>query len=222
LLCFFFAIGNNGDVKFTWLSSFSAVLILGLAATANADAQAVATASRRLSPSAFAMGTVVYTGLDKRGITGWRGGRNLSWAAGFDLGVFPMGRYVLAAEVRGRYAVDRGDIAGERVIFGGARISREPSEFHNLRPYVDALIGRGQMDYQHGGYQVGNLLYTRTAGAVYGAGVGVEYDLTRHYSAKADGQLEHWSTPVASGGSTHSSAISLGLVYRFGAGDFPR
>ena len=216
-------IGDNVGLKPTYISSLCAFVFLGLVTSLAADAQAVATASRTISPSVFVLGTGVFTGLHADSRTAFTGGKNLAVTAGADVGVFARGRYVLGVEVRGRFPVYSGKIVGERDIMGGLRVTREPQGNGRLRPYVDGLIGRGQMNYQRGGYPVGNLLYAQTASTVYAGGVGVEYDLTQHFSGKLDGQYELWSTPVASGGGdVHSTPISLGLIYRFGAGEGPR
>ncbi|WP_074653577.1 outer membrane beta-barrel protein [Terriglobus roseus] len=199
-----------------------ACVLIGFASSAIAGAQAVATASRSVSPSAFVMGSAVYTGLEANGSTSWGGGKNVGVTAGFDIGVYALGRYVLGIEARGRLPVDKGNIVSETNVMGGLRIAREPVEGGRFRPYVDGLFGRGQMTYQNGGFVYTNLLYTQTAGAVYGGGVGVEYDVSQHFSAKIDGQVEHWSTPVTTNGSVHSTVASVGVAYRFGAGEGPR
>ncbi|AFL86668.1 hypothetical protein Terro_0319 [Terriglobus roseus DSM 18391] len=215
-------IRDNVGVKSTYMPLLCASVFFGLATSADASAQAVATASRTISPSVFVMGSGVFTGLEAYGETSWTGGKNASVTAGFDVGVYSLGRYTVGVEARGRYPGYSGKIVGERNILGGLRIAREPSSNGRLRPYVDGLFGRGQMNYQQGGYVVSNLLYTQTASNVYAGGAGVEYDVTQHFSGKLDGQVERWNTPVPKGGVVHSTVISLGLVYRFGAGEGPR
>jgi hypothetical protein len=162
-----------------------------------------------------------YTGLGaNRTPTIQDGGNNLSVIAGADIGFYSLGHYEFAGEVRGSLPVDQGKIVGQRALQGGLRVSYESS--HTLRPYVDALFGRGQMDYQQGGYPVGNLLYKQTAGNVYGGGGGVEWDLMRQISLKADAQVNQWSTPVTERGYVRSVQFSVGAAYRFGAGAGPR
>jgi hypothetical protein len=215
-------IRDNVGVNPTYMNYLCACVLLGLATSAAAGAQAVATASRTISPSAFVMGSGVYTGLEDDGTSSWQGGKNVSVTAGFDIGVYAFGRYELGVEVRGTYPVDNGNIVSEKSLMGGLRIARETEGNGHFRPYIDGLYGRGQMNYENGGFVVTNLLYTQTAGSVFGGGVGVEYDVSRHFSAKLDGQVEHWSTPVTTTGSVHSTVLSVGVAYRFGAGEEPR
>jgi hypothetical protein len=186
------------------------------------------TAIRRISPSAFGLFSGVYTGVGgSQTASTFDGGRNLGITAGVDLSVASFSRYVISAEARGTYPVAKGTIVAEKSVSVGGRISREPLGALGIggrfRPYVDGLIGRGQMNYQRGGYVVDrDLLYTQTASWVYGGGGGVEYDLTRTISAKLDVQAQHWSTPVVNSGSVIAFQAGAGVAYRFGGGSGPR
>ena len=189
-------------------------------------------AERGLHPSAFALFSETYTGLGASSFNPnpGLGGRNFTLTLGGDLGVYPFRRFDLAAEVRGSYAINKGKVDGQSSILGGLRASREPvgeGFFGRFRPYANALIGRGAMDYQSGGYPVQEspsvvLLYTRTVSTVYDVGAGFEVDVTQHFSFKGDAQFQRWSTPVTSSGHIYSSQGGVGLVYRYGAGGSPR
>ena len=186
-------------------------------------AQARPTATRSVQPSVFVLGTGVLSGLEGYGRTSFTGGKNIAFTAGIDVGVYSIGgRYLLGIEGRGTYPVAGGQIVEERSVLGGVRITREPGETGRLRPYLNVLFGRGQMDYQNGGYLVPGLLYSRTASNVLDGGGGVELDVTDHFSGKVDVQEQHWNTPVVSSGAVYSTQVSIGLVYRIGAGRFPR
>lgn len=209
--------GDNGSVNRT--SLFLPLLLLGVSSGA-AFAQAKPTAVRSISPSAFVLVGGSYTGLGANGSPTLKdGGNNVLITAGLDVGFYSFGHYLIGAEVRGSLPIDQGKIVGERAVLGGGRVSYESS--HSLRPYVDVLFGRGQMTYQQGGYAVGNLLYKQTAGNVFGGGGGVEWDLMRSISLKAEVQGQQWSTPVVNRGFIRSAQASIGAAYRFGAGAGP-
>lgn len=209
--------GDNESVNRT--SLFLPLLLLGLSSVA-ASAQAKPTATRSISPSAFVLVGESLTGLTSTGTPNFSdGGKNLQITAGLDVGFYSLGHYTLGAEVRGLFPIDQGKIVGERALLGGARVSYESNK--PLRPYVDVLFGRGQMDYQQGGMAVGNLLYKQTAGNVFGAGGGVEWDFMRAISLKADVQLQQWATPVNARGFARGGSASIGAAYRFGAGAGP-
>lgn len=200
-------------------SLYLPLLILGLSSGA-ALAQAKPTAVRSISPSAFVLVGGSLTGLGADGTpTFSNGGKNLLITAGVDVGFYSFGHYTVAAEVRGSFPIDKGKIVAQRAIMGGARVSYESNK--PVRPYLDALFGRGQLDYQNGGIAVGNLLYQQTAGNVFGGGGGIEWDVLRQISFKADAQLQQWSTPVNDRGFARSGQVSIGAAYRFGAGAGP-
>jgi hypothetical protein len=191
-----------------------------------ASAQAT-TAKRRLQLSGFALVDETYTGLNADQTTTFEGGRNVAFTAGGDLGFFSPGRYSLAAEVRGSYPMASGNIVTEKSILGGVRFSREPAGegFAGVfRPYVDVLFGRGQMDYQNGGYITPGLLFYQSNSNILQGGGGIELDLLRQFSLKIDLQAQHWKTPVLEPNSTTlwSKQGGVGVTYRFGAGTGPR
>jgi hypothetical protein len=208
-------------VKIFSPSSCFALLLLSLATAANARAQAMPTAVRNVQPSAFVLVHGVGTGLEARSATSFTGAKNVAITAGANLGVYPMGRYVLGIEARGTYPLESGNLVAERSLLGGIRVTREPGQ-SRFRPYVDVLFGRGQMDYQRGGYIVGNLLYTRTASNLLDGGIGTEVDLVGHYSLKVDAQIQRWNTPVTTTGKVYSKQLGIGLAYRFGIGNGPQ
>ena len=98
---------------------------------------------------------------------------------------------------------------------------RAESRFSRAVVYGDVLAGRGGIDYQNGGYLVPPLVYFATNTIVYGAGGGVELDITRKLAVKIDAQVQHWSTPVTSSGAIYPKQVGVGVVYRFGADERP-
>ena len=173
-----------------------------------ASAQAVPTASQALQFSAFGGLTGVFTDLE--------GGHNLSLTAGLDLAFLSLHGFHPAAEIRGTYPIDTGTISSQKSLLGGIRVDRQ---YGFVRPYVDFLAGRGEIDYQSGGFTIGNLTYLSTSTPVYSPGAGVELDLTHHWSFKGDYQFQSWSTPVVSSGTIHPSVVTFAAVYHF---DFNR
>jgi hypothetical protein len=173
-----------------------------------ANAQAIPTASQTLQLSAFGGVTGVFTGLE--------GGHNLSLSAGLDLAFLSLHGFHPAAEIRGIYPVDTGTISSQKSLLGGIRVDRR---YGFVRPYVDFLAGRGEIDYQSGGFTIGNLTYLSTSSAVYSPGAGVDLDLTHHLSFKGDYQFQTWSTPVVPSGTIHPSVVTVGVVYHI---DFNR
>lgn len=171
---------------------------------ASAHAQAAPTATQQLELSAFGGATGVFTDL--------LGGHNASITAGADLRVFSYHRYLPSLEFRGTIPVHSGTIDGQKSFLGGLKIDRD---FDRFRPYADFLVGRGQIDYQRGGFTVGPLTYLSTTTTVLSPGLGVDYMVTDHWSAKADFQYQFWDTPVVPSGSIHPKVLTLGAVYRF-------
>ncbi|HEY9138129.1 MAG TPA: hypothetical protein VIM67_07625 [Terriglobus sp.] len=77
------------------------------------------------------------------------------------------------------------------------------------------------MDYQRGGYITPGKIYIQTAGAVYGGGIGTEWDVLPQLSLKIDAQAQRWNTPVVTRGYVNSVQGSVGVAYRFGASRRP-
>jgi hypothetical protein len=170
--------------------------------------QAMPTATRGLDLSAFGGVAGVDTGLS--------GGRNLSIVLGADLKFVPVGGVRPVLEVRGLYPIDGGNIASQKSILFGPR-----ADFllnHRLRPYGDFLFGRGEMNYQDGGYLFVNSVYLETTTNVYSPGGGVDYDLSPHLSLKVDAQFQRWGYTPTTSGNIWTKVGTVGIVYRFNAG----
>lgn len=190
---------------------FRIVSVFALACAAllrPAIAQSVPTATQSLQLSAFAAATGVYTNL--------AGGKNLDITAGLDLTYLRFRRFRPAVEARGSYPVDSGHISSQKSFLVGPRVEYPIGRLH---PYVDFLVGRGQIEYLNGGIIVGSLEYLTTNTFVYSPGVGLDYTLTHHLAVKGDVQFEHWNTPVVASGAIQPTAITVGGVYTF---DFNR
>jgi hypothetical protein len=193
---------------------------------AQAQAAASATATQQLALSAFGGVNGTYTNL--------LGGRNLGITAGTDLALMSFHRYRPVLELRGTFPIHNGQIDAQKNFLGGLRVERQVGRLH---PYIDFLVGRGQIDYQHGGLQVGSIVFVASTSTVFSPGVGLDYDLTPHWSIKGDFQLQHWDVPfatlngqpapitivltpagsfqAATTGTLYPKVLTLGAVYRF-------
>lgn len=189
----------------TRAAALPAILLALLLLSHRAVAQALPTATQTAHLSAFAGGTGVFTDL--------LGGHNLSITAGLDLSISSFNGFHPSIELRGTYPIHSGTIAGLKNGLIGGRIDHQ---YGNFRPYADFLLGRGQIDYQSGGFIVGPITYISSTTNVYSPGGGVDYDFTDHFSVKADFQYQFWNTPVVASGSIHPAVGTLALVYRFG------
>lgn len=167
-------------------------------------AQSDATAVQPLGISAFGGATGTWTNIS--------GGRNLGITAGGDVAFLSFRRIRPVIEVRGTYAVHKGQVDAQKDVLGGLRLEHQIGAF---RPYVNFLLGRGAIDFENGGYLNGGYLYLRTVSLVYSPGLGVEYDVTHHWSAKADFQYQHWGTPAVPSGVVNPRVLTAGAVYRF-------
>ncbi len=176
------------------------------------SAQSTATASRSVEPSAFVGLSGAYTGLE--------GSRNAGLTVGLDLGFHPFRGFLPAVEVRGTYPIANGAVVGEESVEGGLRVSKR---YTRVRPYADILFGRGQLNYQNGGFIVPaqNFRYIQSSSNVFSPGIGVEIDTTEHLAVLLDGQLQHWNLPFNTGsnptgsGGIYSKIGTVGVVYRF-------
>lgn len=188
-------------------------LAIGSLLPGAAFAQSSPTASRALEPSVFLGVSGVYTGLE--------GARNAGITAGADIGFRRFFGFSPAIEVRGTYPIDSGQVAGEESLEGGLRVGKRYTHF---RPYADILIGRGQLNYENGGFIVPaqNFRYIQSTTNVISPGIGVDVDITDRYGLLIDGQFQHWSLPFSTGsdpatpGGIFSKVLTIGVVYRFG------
>jgi hypothetical protein len=186
---------------------FVGLLMLVLAAMCSARSANAQnpTAVQKLQLSAFGGASGVYTGL--------AGGKNFSITAGVDLGLPPWHNFIRPTlEVRGSYPTDRGDIDAQKDILAGIRF-----DFllrHRFHPYVNALSGRGSMDYGQG-YFYDNFDYERTTTNVFSGGGGIDFDIGEHFAVKGDGQFQRWGTAPTPSGGVYAKVGTLGLVYRF-------
>jgi len=191
-------------MKFTKELARLALFIAVGALAHTAFAQAVPAGKQQLQLSAFVAGTGTFTDLE--------GGKNLDITAGVDLTILHFRQFRPAFEIRGTYPIDQGHISSQKNFLLGPKVEYPIGHFH---PYVDFLIGRGEIDYHEPGYLFENILYISSTTVVYSPGIGLDYNLTHNLAVKADAQFQYWNTPATPSGTINPTALTLGVVYIF-------
>lgn len=193
-------------MKLTKCCTFPPALLLALllACSHLAVGQAEPTATQALQLSAFGGLTGTYTGLE--------GGRNLGITAGANLDISSFHHFVPGIEVRGTYPIHEGQVDGHEDLLGGIKVHHPWRAF---LPYADFLIGRGQINYKHGGFRLPPFIYLASTTVVLSPGVGVDMDLSHRWGAKADFQYQTWNTPASITGTIHPKVFTAAVEYRF-------
>ena len=169
-----------------------------------AGAQAVPAGTQQLQLSAFGAATGTFTDLE--------GGKNLGITAGADLTFLAFRTFRPSFEMRGTYPIDKGHISSQKNFLLGPKVEYPIGRLH---PYVDLLLGRGEIDYHDPGLVFGNTRYITTNTFIYSPGVGLDYNLTHNLAVKADAQFQHWDTPAVPSGGIHPTALTFGALYSF-------
>ncbi len=181
-------------------------LLLLVVQTGRALAQAAPAVTQAADVSVFGGATGAFTGLDS--------GKNIGITAGADYSLpYYFHSYRPLLELRGSYPFDKGQVDSQKNILGGLKVGRRFGRFH---PYGDILFGRGQINYnkpypdpEH------TFLYVRSTSWVLSPGAGVDFDISSHFSIKADAQFQRYTTPVTKSGDLWAKPLTLGVVYRF-------
>lgn len=174
----------------------------------SANAQAVATASSNLRLSAFAglSGNFTGVGLAKNG----------DLAAGIDIGFRPFAGFFPSIEGRGMYPIRKGQTVNQENLLAGIRIARRKDNFN---PYGDVLFGRGKLNFPNGlANPTNSFIVLSNTTNVLSFGGGLDYQLSPHFAAKGDFQMQKYNTPVDASGSVYSKVFTIGIVYRIGTG----
>ena len=178
----------------------------------SAHAQAVPTASANLRLSAFAGVSGNYTGVDLA--------KNADVVAGFDIGFRPFAGFLPSIEARGQYPIDKGHVVAQENALVGLRLGRRKQNFN---PYGDVLFGRGKLEFANGRPNpAGTFLVLSNTTNVLSLGGGLDYNLSPHFAAKGDFQIQKYDTPVSASGSVYSKVFTVGIVYRIGVGGLPK
>ncbi len=186
----------------------AATLFVASLSLSGAHAQAVPTASANLRLSAFAgmSGNFTGVGLAKNG----------DISAGFDIGFRPFAGFFPAIEMRGLYPIEKGKLVNQKNLLAGIRLGRRKENFN---PYGDVLFGRGKLEFPHGlATPTNSFIVLLNTTNVLSFGGGLDYQLSPHFAAKGDFQMQKYNTPVDASGSVYSKVFTVGIVYRIGTG----
>ena len=155
--------------------------------------------------SAFAGVSANFTGVQLAG--------NKDVTAGFDIGFRPFAGFFPALEGRGLYPIVKGDVVNQENLLAGLRLGRRKDRFN---PYGDVLFGRGKLKFPAGlAIPTGKFIVLSNTTNVFSLGGGLDYNLSRHFGAKADFQFQKYQTPVTASGSVFSKVFSVGMTYRY-------
>lgn len=102
-----------------------------------------------------------------------------------------------------------GDVVSERTFAGGVKVEKY---FHGFRPYLDVLVGQGNITFPHP-FVFPSGPYTHDNSIVYEYGAGLDYDVSRHFGLKVDGQLQRWKLGNANK-PLSPDVITVGVYYR--------
>lgn len=186
----------------------AATLFAAFLGLRSAHAQAAPTAYANLRLSAFAGVSGNYTGVQLA--------RNGDISAGFDIGFRPFAGFYPALEGRGLYPLKKGNTVNQKNILAGIRLGRHKDKFN---PYGDVLFGRGKLEFPNGlATPTNSFIVLSNTTNVISFGGGLDYNLSPHFAAKADFQMQKYSTPVDASGSVFSKVFTVGIVYRIGNG----
>jgi len=188
-----------------WLAK-TILFLMFLVQARYALSQAAPAVTQAADLSVFAGATGTFTGLDS--------GKNVSITAGADYGLpYYFHSYRPFLELRGSYPFDKGQVDSQENILGGLKVGRSFGRFH---PYGDILFGRGEIHYGSGYPDPDHtFLYLRSTSWVLSPGAGVDFDVSSHFSIKADAQFQRYTTPVTISGDLWAKPLTLGIVYRF-------
>jgi hypothetical protein len=183
----------------------------------SSHAQARPTATREDHISIFGGATGTWTdlrpGLPSGLPSNSPAGKNLGVTVGGDFWWYSYRGFHPNIEIRGSYPIHDGTTDALKYGLAGVRIDHR---YRNWLPYVDFLGGRGQIDYQHGGYPVGVISYISSPSNVYSFGGGTDLGIAEHLSLKADYQYQIWSSHVTVSGKQYPGVLTAGVVYHFG------
>lgn len=156
---------------------FLLILTFAVASPIMSHGQALPTASKSAEISAFGgyLGARTdYGGFAKKGI-----------AAGADFTIFPRFPVAPSLEVRGQEAF--GPDVTEKSVMVGLRVQKDFRQ--KLHPYVDVLIGGGEIVYHINPYPD----YHADRTKAYSFGGGINIDVAKHFGMKFDIQQQNWN-----------------------------
>ena len=170
--------------------------------------QSIPTASRTFVPSLF-------IGIGEAS-TGLKAGRNIDLSAGLDC-AHPLHHLLIGLDVRGDYPVSEGAIVGLKHFELGARVEKP---LKHISPYAMFLVGRGELNFQRGGYPLPaqGVRFLQSFTTLYSTGAGFESGQTKHVGLMVDVLIQRWDLPFGQGmtrsGTLYPILGTVGLIYR--------
>lgn len=194
-------------MKFVRLASLTAFLFLvaGLMLAPNLRAQSLATARRGAEITAFGGYSVSHPDYGGTSYNGETIGANFT--------LFKNWWVDPSVEVRFNHSSN--SIISENAFLVGPRVQKDYGRFH---PYVDALFGVGVISYHPA--PTFSPDDHQDSGRNIAFGGGVDFDVTRNFSAKVDFQEQNWNLgknpPFQPDGSNYTlspSVLTFGVTY---------
>jgi opacity protein-like surface antigen len=183
-------------------SSLATLGLALLAGSVSCFAQAAPTAKRAHDISVFAEYARLHPdyGPPLNGLT-----------VGFDVAHPIRFRWVTPAlEVRANYAGET-VLAGEELVIGGLRLGLNVVSSERFKPYLNFLVGAGQINFHYAEP------YTKDNSMIYNYGAGFDYELVRNFALKIEFQHQAWDLGQKTSDLRDTlapSSYNAGLSYR--------
>ncbi len=180
-------------------------LILAACISTEARGQAAPTASRGSDLVVF----VEYQSLN----TDYGGETHNGIIGGLDYSKFFMdSRLVPSLELRANYAAEH-QLSGEQVALGGLRLDLRLRSHPRLHPYVNFLVGAGQIDFVIAPVTPTGV-YSRDNSIVYNYGAGASYGIGHGLELQAEFQHQNWNiSPGSQKGTLTPASFDAGARY---------
>ncbi len=171
---------------------------LALAEAHTAAAQALATADRNSTVSAFAQGIYMQPAFQQPA--------NFGYAVGVDFTPIFVRRVQPSLEIRA--TADSGSTAKEFTYAGGLKLA---TVIGRIRPYVAVLEGIGTVYFNHPSVLTRKGLYAHDSSMMLSLGGGAEFDAGRLWQLRLDYSKQYWSLDSRT---IRPVALSVGIAYR--------
>jgi len=169
-----------------------------------AAAQEIPSRNQGMSLQAFGLVSYVQPHFDPS--------NNLGGGFGADLNFRPLYKFQPSLELRATFA-SGADVSETTYDFG----PRLEVDYGRFKPYVTALIGKGNITFQHPvTFPTGP--YTHDDSFVFSGAIGADYMVTRQIGLRGEIMVQRWNlggSNVASGIPFYPHLYSAGVDYRF-------
>jgi hypothetical protein len=121
-------------------------------------------------------------------------------------------RFPIKPSIETRISFNSGTTVNENTYLFGFR---GQMDFHRYHPYVDFLVGPGDIHYNFAIDPNHPNSYRNDNSVVESPGIGIDIDLIRRFQFKGDYQYQYWNLGAGPHGALNPSAVTLGIAYRF-------